>query len=189
MGFKRRRLSSKASSSKASSQRSTSSRQQSSRPQPFARLSSATQNSVPCTTPSLPDLPQQSRLSLRLSGGQLSSRRPSNEDVIPVESEAEILAREDADEMNEIILAIDMREKDIVGCSYYIAREEKLYVMQDIKMAGLDVINTLKFRAQPTLILISTRSDEKLEENLSKEARGIDKGDEASTLHMSRLTC
>lgn len=84
--------------------------------------------------------------------------------------------------MNEIIMAIDMREKGTVGCAYYIAREEKLYLMQDIKMAGLDIVDTLKRHAQPTLILISTRSDEQLETHLSKEARGIDRGDEASKL-------
>jgi DNA mismatch repair protein MSH5 len=52
--------------------------------------------------------------------------------------------------------------------------------MEDIKIAGLDVVETLKLHAQPTAILIGTRSDEKLEDHLSKEARGIDRGDEAS---------
>lgn len=82
--------------------------------------------------------------------------------------------------MNETILAVDMRDKGTVGCAYYTAREEKLYLMEDIKMANLDIIDTLKIHAQPTLILISTRSEEKLEEHLSKDARGIDRGDEES---------
>jgi DNA mismatch repair protein MSH5 len=81
--------------------------------------------------------------------------------------------------MNEVIMAVDMRSGTI-GCSYYIAREEKLCLMQDIKFGGLDIIDTLKLHAQPTRILISTRSEEKLEEHLSKEARGIDRGNEAS---------
>lgn len=144
---------------------------------------------MPRTTPSLPALPRHSRLSLRPSGGQLSSQRPNKEDAFSVESEAEILAREDADEMNEVILAIDMRDKGTIGCSYYIPREEKLYLMQDIKMAGLEIVDTLKTHAEPTLILISTRSNEQLEENLGKEARGIDRGAEASTLHMCKFAC
>lgn len=173
MGFKRRKFNSKASSS----QRTTSSaRPTSSRPEPFARLTSVSR-SLPLSTPPAP-----SRLSLSPQASQFSSRS-RKEDVFPlVESEADIQAREDADEMNEIIMAIDMREKGTVGCAYYIAREEKLYLMQDIKMAGLDIVDTLKRHAQPTLILISTRSDEQLETHLSKEARGIDRGDEASKL-------
>ena len=83
--------------------------------------------------------------------------------------------------MNEVIMAIDMKGGTI-GCSYYIAREEKLCMMQDIKYGGLDIVDTLKLHAQPTRILISTRSEEKLEEHLGKDARGIDRGDEASVL-------
>ena len=82
--------------------------------------------------------------------------------------------------MNEVIMAIDMRDRGTLGCAYYIAREERLCMMEDIKLAGLDVIETLKLHAQPTAILIGTRADEKLEYHLSREARGIDRGDEAS---------
>ena len=46
----------------------------------------------------------------------------------------------------------------------------------------LDIVDTLKLHAQPTVVLISTRSDEKLEEHLSKEARGIDRDDDSSML-------
>jgi DNA mismatch repair protein MSH5 len=82
--------------------------------------------------------------------------------------------------MNEIIMAVEMKERGTVGCAYYVAREATLYLMEDIKMAGLETIDMLKLHAQPTVILISTRSEEKLEEHLGREARGIDRGDEAS---------
>jgi DNA mismatch repair protein MSH5 len=88
--------------------------------------------------------------------------------------------REDADAMNEIIMAVDLRDRGTIGCAYYVAREEKLCLMEDIKMGGLGIIDTLKIHVQPTVILISNRSDEKLEEHLNREARGIDRGDEAS---------
>lgn len=78
-------------------------------------------------------------------------------------------------------MAIDIKGSTI-GCSYYVAREQKLCLMQDIQFGGLDIVDTLKLHAQPTRILISTRSDEKLEEHLAKDARGIDRGDEASKL-------
>lgn len=183
MGFKRRKLSAEApshggSSSKQSSSRQSSSQRSTSSPQPFARLSS---NPPARSTPFFSAKTRQNRLSLKPSSSQRSGSRYHNEDVVRAgESEADILAREDSDQMNEIVMAVDMREKGTIGCSYYIAREEKLYLMQDIKMAGLDIVDMLKMHAQPTLILISTRSDEKLEEHLSKEARGIDRGEEAS---------
>lgn len=88
--------------------------------------------------------------------------------------------REDSDALNEIIMAVEMKERSSVGCAYYVAREETLFLMEDIKMAGLDIVDTLKLHVQPTVVLISTRCEEKLEEHLAKEARGIDRGDKAS---------
>jgi DNA mismatch repair protein MSH5 len=82
--------------------------------------------------------------------------------------------------MNEIIMAVDLRDRGTIGCAYYVARNERLCLMEDIKMGGLDIIDTLKIHVQPTVVLISNRSDERLEEHLNKEARGIDRGDEAS---------
>lgn len=88
--------------------------------------------------------------------------------------------REDGDAVNETIMAIDLRDRGTVGCAYYVAREERLYLMEDIKMAGMEIIDTLKVHAQPTIILINTKSDEKLEEHLAPDARRIDRGEEAS---------
>lgn len=82
--------------------------------------------------------------------------------------------------MNEIIMAVDMKDHGITGCAYYIAREEKLCLMEDITMGGLSIVDMLKLHIQPTVVLISTRSDEKLEEHLSREAHGLDRGDDTS---------
>jgi DNA mismatch repair protein MSH5 len=90
--------------------------------------------------------------------------------------------------MNEVIMAIDMKERGTIGCAYYIARQETLCLMEDIKMGGLEIIDTLKFHAQPTVILISTRSEEGLEEHLNKEARGIARGDGASEFTLKSNT-
>ncbi|KAE8444261.1 hypothetical protein EG329_000761 [Mollisiaceae sp. DMI_Dod_QoI] len=116
-----------------------------------------------------------------------SSHREENVQAEIIETEDEIQAREDSDAMNEVILAVDMRDRGTIGCAYYVAREEKLCLMEDIKMAGLDIIDTLKLHAEPTLILISTRSDEKLEDHLAKDARGIDRGDEANDVFGSYI--
>ena len=84
--------------------------------------------------------------------------------------------------MNETIMAIDMKERGTLGCAYYIAREEKLCLIEDVKMAGLDIVDMLKLHAQPTVLLISTRADEELEDHLSKEARPIGRGDDDSMI-------
>ena len=144
-------------------------------------------SSVPrsiATSPSvIPALPQQRRISLRPTISNGGAPSPAGEDVVfgyDQEPDSEINAREDLDAMNEIIMAIDMKERGTVGCAYYVAREEKLCLVEDIKMAGLMLVDTLKLHAQPTVILISTRSEEKLEEHLIKDARGIERGDNAS---------
>lgn len=154
----------------------------SSRPQGFSCMGPVPRSN-PHSSPALPRLPQQKRISLlrtpaRDSSGFSSQSRPY--DPIQVEeTESEIQQREDTDSLNEIIMAIDMKGGTI-GCAYYVAREEKLYLMQDIKFGGLEIVDTLKLHAQPTTIVISTRSEERLEEHLSKDARGIDRGGEAS---------
>lgn len=47
---------------------------------------------------------------------------------------------EEADHLNEVIMAIDLRDRGTVGCCYYVAREEKLYLMEDAKHGGLEVV-------------------------------------------------
>ena len=89
------------------------------------------------------------------------------------EADDEIEERENADALNEIVLAVDMRERGTLGCAYYVAREEKLFIMADIKLAGLDVVDTVKLHASPTVVLISTKSDEMLEDHLMREAKEI----------------
>jgi DNA mismatch repair protein MSH5 len=38
-------------------------------------------------------------------------------------------------------MAVDVRERGTVGCSYYVAREEKLYLMEDVKLGGPEVVD------------------------------------------------
>lgn len=174
MPYKRRRQASETSSRS----------QYPSRRQSLSKQSSVSR-SIARSSPALPPLPPQNRLSLRGPGSSIAGSSIHREEYVRaeiVETDAEIQAREDADEMNEVVLAVDMRDRGTIGCAYYIVREEKLCLMEDIKLAGLDIVDTLKLHAQPTLILISTRSDERLEDDLAKDARGIDRGDEASRL-------
>ncbi|KAL8732568.1 MAG: hypothetical protein Q9181_003910 [Wetmoreana brouardii] len=62
---------------------------------------------------------------------------------ISPESDADIHEREEDDSMNEVIMAVDLRDGGTVGCAYYVAREEKLYMMEDVRLGGVNVIQAL----------------------------------------------
>ncbi|CAG8979009.1 hypothetical protein HYALB_00009911 [Hymenoscyphus albidus] len=185
MSYKRHRVNKRSSQGSASASASTPSSR--SRSQHSSSQAGSARRSLPSSSsPAFQSVSRQ-RISLppssRLSGPAHSAR---DEDVIRAgaeETESEVLQREEADSMNEIIMAIDMRGyggKGVIGCAYYVARDETLYLMQDIKSADLDIVDTLKLHVEPSTVVISTRADERLEQHLSKEARGIERGEEAN---------
>jgi DNA mismatch repair protein MSH5 len=49
------------------------------------------------------------------------------------------------DSLNEVIMAVDFRGHNTVGCCYYVARDEKIYFMEDVKLGGFDVVDTRTF--------------------------------------------
>lgn len=63
------------------------------------------------------------------------------ESTDPPEDDAKIQDREVDDSLDQVIMAVDMRDKGTVGCCYYVAREEKLYMMDDTTYGGIDVID------------------------------------------------
>ncbi|PYH39873.1 MutS family protein MSH5 [Aspergillus neoniger CBS 115656] len=63
------------------------------------------------------------------------------------------------DELEQVIVAVDMRDSGTVGCSYYSALEEKLYLLGDLRHSSKDMIDTLVLQTKPTVLLISPRVD------------------------------
>lgn len=49
------------------------------------------------------------------------------------------------DDIGQVIVAIDMKESGTVGCSYYSAQEETLYLMGDIRFAGNETIDSCSY--------------------------------------------
>lgn len=47
----------------------------------------------------------------------------------------------DDDTLNEIIMAVDLGTKGSVGCSYYVARDEAMYFMEDVKLGDIDIVD------------------------------------------------
>ncbi|KAF3049875.1 MutS protein msh5 [Didymella keratinophila] len=89
------------------------------------------------------------------------------------------LETEDAndDTLSEVIMAVDMTPRGTVGCCYYVAREERLYFMEDIQIGDVDIVDTLKTFIDPTVILLSTKIDDAVIDRFDPEARS---GDSAS---------
>ncbi|RAH61060.1 DNA mismatch repair protein Msh5 [Aspergillus piperis CBS 112811] len=63
------------------------------------------------------------------------------------------------DELEQIVVAVDMRDSGTVGCSYYSALEEKLYLLGDLRHSSKDIIDSLVLQTKPTVLLISPRVD------------------------------
>lgn len=73
-----------------------------------------------------------------------SSRAPTSEiseAANALEDDANVQDRELDDSLDQVIMAVDMRDKGTVGCCYYVAKEEKLYMMDDVKSGGIEVID------------------------------------------------
>lgn len=66
---------------------------------------------------------------------------PESEAQAVPQQYAEIDAQEDEESIAEVVMAVDMRDKGAIGCCYYVAANEALYMMADISSAGLEVID------------------------------------------------
>jgi hypothetical protein len=74
--------------------------------------------------------------------------------------DAEIRAEEAEDEfLDHVVMAIDIRDRDTVGCAYYVAQQQSLICMEDIVGGGTEVLDVLKLDIQPTILLVSPRID------------------------------
>lgn len=104
---------------------------------------------------------------------------------------------DDIDEtLDNVVMAIDIKERGTVGCAYYVAREERLFCMEDIVNGGNDVTETcnyhgshliglltilVKLEIQPTVVLLSLRIDsEEAELGAMRDVRQASLVDEGS---------
>ncbi|APA14707.1 hypothetical protein SS1G_06712 [Sclerotinia sclerotiorum 1980 UF-70] len=173
--FKRRRIGSARGSNHHHSTRGQSSRFRAS----SSGTSSVSQDEDRSSSMQPPPVPFKKRISMKSASSHVAAPPSVQNEDNPEsgENESDIQERENEDSMDEIIMAVELKERGTIGCAYYIAREERLCMMTDISMAGLDMIDTLKIHVEPTIILISNRCEEALEEYLQKDAKVIDRGD------------
>ncbi|KAI1858378.1 uncharacterized protein JN550_012743 [Neoarthrinium moseri] len=126
-------------------------------------------------SPQLPAHPQRQRLSLRPSSLRGTSTTPAPPN--PVEEDSLDGLNDDsldADALNEVIMALDMKENGNLGCAYYIAADEALFLLEDVAAAGVEIVETLLVHAKPTTVLTPARTSQAL---LSLLAKGSDSED------------
>ena len=59
---------------------------------------------------------------------------------------------QDDDALNEVVMAIDLQHRDTVGCCYYVARDERLFLMEDVHLGGADMVDACVLpRAVPSV--------------------------------------
>jgi DNA mismatch repair protein MSH5 len=58
----------------------------------------------------------------------------------PLPSRSEI----DEELLDHIIVAVDVKESGDIGCAYYVAREERLFCMEDAPKGGTDILERCK---------------------------------------------
>lgn len=74
-----------------------------------------------------------------------TSRIPALDTSLASTIDDEALEQSIDDDFGQVIVAIDMRESETIGCSYYSAQEETLYLMGDIRLAGNDTIDSCSY--------------------------------------------
>lgn len=141
-------------------------------PRPSTSTSSAR------SEPSLPSYPQArpDRLSLppRSSGTPAVSVSDHRSGSYSARGSNDYPEGDEPEGLDEIIMAIDMRDNGTVGSAYYVAIDEALFLQEDVTMAGIEFVETLLLRVEPTTVLISLRSPDSLVEFLEAGAQDFE---------------
>lgn len=46
------------------------------------------------------------------------------------------------EDLDTVVMAIDIKDRGTVGCCYYVAREEKIYLLSDARIADPTIIDS-----------------------------------------------
>lgn len=109
---------------------------------------SSSQFSTPLPSFKRPSLASRSQPQSRkvvITSQPVPERAVSTSEVSQLQDDQQslVVSEDDRDEMfDNVIMAIDMKERGTVGCAYYVAREERLFCMEDVVNGGKDVVET-----------------------------------------------
>ncbi|KAF3030647.1 MutS protein msh5 [Penicillium rubens] len=102
------------------------------------------------------------------SASQLHTPYPTD---TRIETDRSVRATDD-DFDDHVIAAIDMKDHGTVGCSYYSAEEEKMYLLGDSRSGDMETIDALLLQIKPTVVLTPPRVDlssQGQDQNLAQE--------------------
>lgn len=71
-------------------------------------------------------------------------------------------------------MAIDMKDNGVLGCAYYVAADEALFLQEDMRMVGIETVEILLLQIEPTIVLIPLRSADNLVDFLEAGAQDLD---------------
>ena len=74
--------------------------------------------------------------------------------------EEETQETEEDDALEDVVMAVDVRGRETIGCCYYVARDEKLYYMAEVKLADLQMIETCLLLPQYLTSVLSLTSSQ-----------------------------
>lgn len=115
--------------------------------------------------------------SVRSSGTRLSSNLfHSNHQQHGVNEEDGPSEENDDTVLQEVIMALNMKENSTIGCAYFNTLDSVLYLSEDIPLANTDIAEQFLLHAHPTTILISARAPENFQEFLEKHANASQPG-------------
>lgn len=83
-------------------------------------------------------------------------------------------------------MALDMRKDGRIGCAYYVAAEETLFIEEDIPLGGLEYASTFIMRVQPTTVMVPNRASQDLVMLLEQDAEGFN--DQGGSYILRHLT-
>ncbi|KAK4197480.1 putative muts protein 5, partial [Triangularia verruculosa] len=71
-------------------------------------------------------------------------------------------------------MAVNVDREGKVGCAYYSAMDETLFLENDIAMGGIEMVETYLLHIEPTSVLISNRATDSLIQFLERSAQKFD---------------
>ncbi|EFX01179.1 adenylyl-sulfate kinase [Grosmannia clavigera kw1407] len=83
---------------------------------------------------------------------------------------------DDTVEVNDVVMALEMRNNGAVGCAFYVAANETLYLQEDTRITGLELVESLLLQAQPASVIIPSRSPESVVDYLERQSSRDDAG-------------
>lgn len=59
---------------------------------------------------------------------------------------------------SQVYMALDMKNNSTVGCAYFVATTATMYLRDETRVVGLELVESIIFQAQPTAIIVPSRA-------------------------------